>query len=214
MNSNRIEKIMLSIENIFLYVQKDIFPLIPKTFGLLSCLYLIPIFCLLVAPIFNILLLRIFTLNPNYIINDNISYIGAGILLGAFIFPYFSMCNIKFNSIGIPNYTFNFWKLIIGLFVSPLIIGILMDFFIPQLTISELFSFIVDKSNYITGYIQQSMNLSNSFYFDMLIKIIPTAILTIIALKYLLYWFIMSFLNFLIINFKLLLIINSLQNSF
>ncbi|MDX4071603.1 hypothetical protein Q6A88_07795 [Aliarcobacter skirrowii] len=205
MNSHRKEKILLSIENIFLYLQKDISPLI-STIGFISFLYLLPIFCLLVAPIFNILLLTIFTLNPNYIINDNISYIAGGILLGALLFPYFSMCKLKLNKIGIPNYTFNFWKFIIGLFVSPLIIGTLVDFFIPQLTISELFSFIVDKSNFITNYIQQVMNLDNSFYFKMLIKIIPMAILTIISLKYLLYWFIMSFLNLLFIYPKLLII--------
>ncbi len=213
MTEYRKERIILIIENIFIYLQKNIFPFVPQTIGFLFFLYLLPIFCLLMAPFIEGIL-KFATLNPSYIINDEISYIGGGILLGAFIFPYFSMCNIRLDEIGMPRYTFNFWKLLFGLFISPLIIGALIDFFMPELTISDLFSFIVNKSTYITEYIQQSINVDDSFYFEVLTKIIPIAMLTIIALKYLLYWFIMLFINFIIANFKLLIIINSLPDTF
>ncbi len=185
---------------------EQVFRFVIKSYSILLFIFVFPLICAMIATLPQLFILNTFdiTISINTI---------AGILFGLFIFPLFSMCTLEFKNDYILKYKFSLFKLFLGFFLF-FFIGSIIDYFIPEITIYQLLSQLFENTDILTNFIQRYINLNSYWYLNTIIQIFFVATLTIIGLKYLFYYFTILFFKFIFSYFKLLMIINSLSDTF
>lgn len=136
----------------------------------------------------------------------------AGILYGIFIFPFFLMYKIEFTKTDKLRYKFCWKKLFIGTLLFVLA-GEGINYFYQGMSTYQTILQLFNNQDIMLKFIQGYVNFNNNFYLSTMIPILYTALITVVALKYLVYSIITFFFKFIYSYYQLLVIIDSLSNG-
>ena len=132
----------------------------------------------------------------------------SGILYGLCIFPLFLMYKLEFKNYFELKYKFSWVKLFLGTILS-IFVGNIINYFFPETQIDKILLQLFNSKDTILKFVQEYINVDNNWYLNTMIEIFCTVIITIIAIKYLLYSLIEFFFKFIYSYYQLLVIINS-----
>lgn len=181
-------------------------PILSFKFLILSSLiFVFPFICALSAIVPQTLILDSIgiTINTNTI---------AGILYGIFIFPFFLMCKIEFTKTDKLRYKFCWKKLFFGTLLFVLA-GEVINYFYQGMSTYQIILQLFNNQDIMLKFIQEYINFNNNFYLSTMIPILCTALITVVALKYLVYSIITFFFKFIYSYYQLLVIIDSLSHK-
>lgn len=123
-----------------------------------------------------------------------LSEILGGVLIGIAIFPS-QFYSVKFDLCGTPRYAnFSFSKFIIVIFVFPIVIGILFD-------IGLLLKIIM----FIKHYIDRFVIFVDNECVASAVRMLEVAVVTIFAVKYLIYYFLIIFFYCILLSINLII---------
>lgn len=181
-------------------------PILSFKFLILSSLiFLFPFICAMSAIVPQTLIFDLIGIS----INTNTI---AGILYGIFIFPFFLMYKIEFTKTDKLRYKFCLKKLFFGTLLF-ILAGEAINYFYQGMSIYQTILQLFNNQDIMLKFIQGYINFNNNFYLSTMISILCTALITVVALKYLVYSIITFFFKFIYSYYQLLVIIDSLSNG-
>lgn len=178
----------------------QITPIIEKAMkwtGVSIFFFFMPIVMLMIAP------LLIFPFWPNGLYFSETLI--AGFFLGFIFFMYFSVVDMKIDQFGSVDFgKFNSSKFIFSIFITPFIIGSLLNYFEKEITFND-FIFVAKASTDMFSFLTTIQYEQGLFvqYLAHVLPMVPVMLLTYIMIKQLIYWVFIGIGNIPVLTFDI-----------